>query len=127
MLFLQDDSASSSYFMQLDIAVSCNSSVDCTPSHLICELVLREDSSTNKKDIFEDRTKCARKEVEPIFPVNDHGFGEENVSDEIRNIAAFAVQQMENDGDFKRSVVDVMSAKRQVIIMYNIFRRIMII
>jgi hypothetical protein len=76
--------------------------------------VLREDSSTNSKDIYEDRTKCARKEVEPIFPVNDHGFSEENVSDEIRSIAAFAVQQMENNGDAKRSVVDIMSVKRQV-------------
>lgn len=125
MLFLQNDSLPSLFFMQLDITVSCNNSVDCTPSHLICELVLREDSSKNTRDIYEDRTKCAKKEFEPIFPVNDHGFGEENVSDEIRSIAAFAVQHVENNGDAKRSVVDIMSVKRQVI-KYIIFRRIFI-
>ncbi|XP_021923638.1 uncharacterized protein LOC110831681 isoform X2 [Zootermopsis nevadensis] len=109
----KNDSLPSLFFMQLDITVSCNNSVDCTPSHLICELVLREDSSKNTRDIYEDRTKCAKKEFEPIFPVNDHGFGEENVSDEIRSIAAFAVQHVENNGDAKRSVVDIMSVKRQ--------------
>lgn len=77
--------------------------------------MLREGSSTNRKDVYEDRTKCARKEVEPTFPVNDHGFSEENVSDEVRSIAAFAVQQMENNGGAKRSIVDIMSVKRQVI------------
>jgi hypothetical protein len=100
--------------MQLDIAVSCNSSVDCTPSHIICELVLRGNSSATTKDIAEDRTKCAKKEVEPILPTNGHGFGEESVTDEIRGIAAFAVQQLESNGDAKRSLVDIMSVKRQV-------------
>jgi hypothetical protein len=78
--------------------------------------VLREDSSTDAKGIYDNKTKCARKEVEPIFPTNDHGFGEENVSDEIRSIAAFAVQKLENNGDAKRSVIDIMSVKRQVIL-----------
>jgi hypothetical protein len=100
--------------MQLDIAVSCNSSVDCTPSHIICELVLRENSSANTKDIVGDKTKCATKEVEPILPTNGHGFSEESITDEVRGIAAFAIQQLENNGDAKRSVVDIMSVKRQV-------------
>jgi hypothetical protein len=100
--------------MQLDIAVSCSSSVDCTPSHIICEVVLRENSSVNAKDIAEDRTKCAKKEVESLLPTNGHGFGEESITDEIRGIAAYAVQQLENNGDAKRSVVDIMSVKRQV-------------
>lgn len=114
MLFLQNDSLPSLYFMQLDIAVSCSSSVDCTPSHIICEVILRENSSVNAKDIAEDRTKCATKEVESILPTNGHGFGEESITDEIRGIAAYAVQQLENNGDTKRSVVDIMSVKRQV-------------
>jgi hypothetical protein len=78
--------------------------------------VLREDSSTDTKVISEDRTKCARKEAEPIFPVNDQGFSEENDSEEIRSIATFAVQQLENNGDAKRSIIDIMSVKRQVIL-----------
>jgi len=125
LLYLQNDSLPPLYFTQLDITVSCNVSVDCTPSHLICEVVLREDTSTNTKEIYEDRTKCARKEVEPIFPTNGHGFGEENVSDEIRSIAGFAVQQMENNGGVKRSIVDIMSVKRQVTVD-SIFRRVII-
>ena len=100
--------------MQLDIAVSCSSSVDCTASHIICEVVLRENSSVNAKDIVEDRTKCAAKEVELLLPTNGHGFGEESITDEIRGIAAYAVQQLENNGDAKRSIVDIMSVKRQV-------------
>jgi hypothetical protein len=100
--------------MQLDIAVSCNSSVGCTPSHIICELVLRDNSSADTKDIAEDRTKCVTKEVEPILPTNGHGFGEESITDEIRGIAAFAVQQLKSNGEARRSVVDIMSVKRQV-------------
>jgi len=100
--------------MQLDIAVSCSSSVDCTASHIICEVVLRENSSLNAKDVVEDRTKCAAKEVELLLPTNGHGFGEESITDEIKGIAAYAVQQLENNGDAKRSVVDIMSIKRQV-------------
>lgn len=114
MLFLQNDSLPSLYFMQLDIAVSCSSSVDCTASHIICDVVLRENSSANAKDVVEDRTKCAAKEVESLLPTNGHGFGEESVTDEIRGIAAYAVQQLENNGNAKRSVVDIMSVKRQV-------------
>jgi hypothetical protein len=78
--------------------------------------VLREYSSTDTKVISEDRTKCAKKEAEPIFPINDQGFSEENDSEEIRSIATFAVQQLENNGDAKRSIVDIMSVKRQVIL-----------
>lgn len=100
--------------MQLDIAVSCSSSVDCAASHIICDVVLRENSSANAKDIVEDRTKCAAKEVESLLPTNGHGFGEESITDEIRGIAAYAVQQLENNGNAKRSVVDIMSVKRQV-------------
>jgi len=100
--------------MQLDIAVSCSSSVDCTASHIICDVVLRENSSANAKDVVEDRTKCAAKEVESLLPTNGHGFGEESITDEIRGIAAYAVQQLENNGNAKRSVVDIMSVKRQV-------------
>lgn len=114
LLFLQNDSQPTLYFMQLDIAVSCSSSVDCTPSHIICEVILRENSSVNTKDIAEDRTKCAKKEVEALLPTNGHGFGEESITDEIRGIAAYAVQQLENNGDAKRSVVDIMSVKKQV-------------
>lgn len=114
MLFLQNDSLPSLCFMQLDIAVSCSSSVDCTASHIICEVVLRENSSLNAKDVVEDRTKCAAKEVELLLPTNGHGFGEESITDEIKGIAAYAVQQLENNGDAKRSVVDIMSIKRQV-------------
>jgi hypothetical protein len=76
--------------------------------------VLREYSSTGTKVISEDRTKCAGKEAEPIFPINDQGFSEENDSEETRSIATFAVQQLENNGDAKRSIIDIMSVKRQV-------------
>jgi hypothetical protein len=104
----------------LDITVSCNGSEDCSPSHLICELLLREKSSTDPEAIYVDWKKCARKEAEPVFPTNDHGFTEENVSEEIRNIATFAVQQLENNEDAKRSIIDIMSVKRQVILYVKV-------
>lgn len=113
-MFLQNDSLPPLYFMQLDIAVSCSSSVGCTASHIICEVVLRENSSVNTEDVVDDRTKCAAKEVESLLPTNGHGFGEESITDEIRGIATYALQQLENNGDAKRSVVDIMSVKRQV-------------
>ncbi|XP_069682652.1 uncharacterized protein [Periplaneta americana] len=102
------------YFLQLDFSVNCNRSTDCTSSHLICEVVVREDSTTNAKIVLEDKTKCAKKETESVFPTNGHGFIEDSVRDEVRSIAAFAVQQSEVSGEPKRSVIDIMSIKRQV-------------
>ena len=99
--------------VQIEAVLECNNSTSCIPSSLICEVGVRENVSTNPKEVLADRSKCAKKEFDPIFPSSGHGFSVENATDEIKSIAAFAVQQRENS-DRKRNVIDIMLVKRQV-------------
>ncbi|KAJ9595093.1 hypothetical protein L9F63_013619 [Diploptera punctata] len=101
-------------FVLLEVTGGCNNSKSCEGPPLICELAVREDRSTRTKEVLTDKVKCAKKEFEPVLPTSGLGFIEENVTNEIRSIAAFAVQQAEKNNE-KRSVIDIMSVKRQVV------------
>ncbi|PSN32331.1 hypothetical protein C0J52_17637 [Blattella germanica] len=90
------------YLLQLEVATSCNRSQNCQSSSLICEVGVRENLQTHTKEVLTDRAKCAKKEIEPVIPSFGHGFSEENITDEIRSIAAFAIQQSQNNGANKR-------------------------
>ncbi|XP_071454235.1 uncharacterized protein [Hetaerina americana] len=102
-----------SYFLLLDIDVSCKESKECDTKHLICEVIVKEDLTTENKDVSEDDSVCVKKSPPSESVVNKGGFGEQSVNDEVQRVAELAVEQLENEGDTKRTIFEVMSVKTE--------------
>ncbi|XP_046402563.1 uncharacterized protein LOC124168388 isoform X5 [Ischnura elegans] len=102
-----------SYFMLLDIDVSCKEDTECDTKHLICEVIVKEDLNNESKDISEDDSVCVKKTPPTVSVVNKGGFAEQSVNDEVQRVAELAVEQLENEADTKRTIFEIMSVKTE--------------
>ncbi|KAG8237892.1 hypothetical protein J437_LFUL017040 [Ladona fulva] len=107
------DGPERNYYMLLDIDVSCRKDSVCSAKSLVCEVFVKEDTSSEKKEILEDNSVCVKKLPPSPSVINKDGFVEGKVSEEVQRVAELAVEQLENEGDTKRTIFDIMSVKTQ--------------
>nr|CAD7396221.1 unnamed protein product [Timema poppensis] len=103
---------SGKYLIQLDVSDDCSTSsfTNCIPVKLVCELVASEEV----EGLNVHSSKCASKESTPSFPVSEGVFYEENDASDARDIAEFALRQLEDEGSPRRNILEIMSLKKQM-------------
>nr|CAD7440070.1 unnamed protein product [Timema bartmani] len=108
----ENSTESGKYFIQLDVSDDCSTSsfTNCIPVKLVCELVASEEV----EDLIVHASKCASKESTPSFPVSEGVFYEESDASDARDIAEFALRQLEDEGSPRRNILEIMSLKKQM-------------
>nr|CAD7425771.1 unnamed protein product [Timema monikensis] len=110
--YVKNSTESGKYFIQLEVSDDCSTSsfTNCIPVKLVCELVASEEV----EGLNVHSSKCASKESTPSFPVNEGVFYEENDASDARDIAEFALRQLEDEGSPRRNILEIMSLKKQM-------------
>ncbi|XP_063233965.1 uncharacterized protein LOC134537443 isoform X2 [Bacillus rossius redtenbacheri] len=110
-----DASPDENTVIQLDVHDTCyrNVSSVCEPLSAICELNIGPGSEEDIRARVDEGLKCAEKEPVPFLPAGDQGFVDvDDVEGEARDIAEYAIRQLEEGRAQRRSILDIMSLKK---------------